>query len=496
MLAQVDEAFQGPKIDWFALSPIVILVAGAITLLVVSALLRGRLRKGLYALFTASFAGAAGTMAIILWHKISDGGPRSLVDDAVHLDGFSVFITIVICAAVLLTSLFLDDYLRREELDGAEAYGLILLAAAGGIIMSMAADFIVLFLGLEILSIALYVLAASHLRRIDSQESGVKYFILGGFSSAFLLYGIALTYGATGSTRFVAITDFLSKNIVTDKGLLLAGMAMLLVGLGFKVSAAPFHSWAPDVYQGAPSPVTGFMASAGKAAAFAALLRVFVSVFATRVSDWQPAIFVMAVLTLIIGSVLAVVQTNVKRMLAYSSISHAGFMLMGVYAASDRGISSVLVYAFSYAVMVLGTFGVVALIGRKGDADHRLSSYRGLAKERPVLALAFAVFLLAQAGTPITSGFIAKLAVIRAAAESGHYVLPVVAMLSAAISAFLYLRIVYTMFFDEEAEGVTREKLRVPFSATVGLALALGFTLLVGVFPGWLIDLAQNAHIA
>jgi NADH-quinone oxidoreductase subunit N len=194
--------------------------------------------------------------------------------------------------------------------------------------------------------------------------------------------------------------------------------------------------------------------------------------------------------------VLAVVQTNVKRMLAYSSISHAGFMLMGVYAASDRGISSVLVYAFSYAVMVLGTFGVVALIGRKGDADHRLSSYRGLAKERPVLALAFAVFLLAQAGTPITSGFIAKLAVIRAAAESGHYVLPVVAMLSAAISAFLYLRIVYTMFFDEEAEGVTREKLRVPFSATVGLALALGFTLLVGVFPGWLIDLAQHAHLA
>jgi NADH-quinone oxidoreductase subunit N len=495
MITQTPADFVGPKVDWFALSPIIVLVGGALLLLVASALMRGRWRKGLYALFTATTAGAAGTLAMILWHKVSDGGARTLVDGAVRLDGFAVFLTIVICAAVLLSALFVDDYLRREQLDGAEVYGLMLLAASGGIIMAMAADFIVLFLGLEILSIALYVLAASHLRRIDSQESGVKYFILGGFSSAFLLYGIALVYGATGSTRFSAITDFLSKNIVTDKGLLLAGMALLLVGLGFKVSAAPFHSWAPDVYQGAPSPVTGFMASAGKAAAFAALLRVFVTVFATRVSDWQPAILVMAILTLIVGSFLAVVQTNVKRMLAYSSISHAGFMLIGVHAASERGTSSTLVYIFAYAMMVLGTFAIVSIVGRTGDADHRLSAYRGLAKERPVLAAAFAVFLLAQAGTPITSGFVAKLAVIRAAAEGRHYALAVVAMLSAAVSAFLYLRIVYAMYFDEDETPVVREPLRVPFSATVGIVAALAFTLFAGVYPGWLLDLARHAHL-
>jgi NADH-quinone oxidoreductase subunit N len=497
ILAQAAEEtakFVGPKIDWFALSPILILLSGGLLLMVGAALTYGKWMKGAYAFATASIAGAAGTMAIILWHKVNDGGPRSLVKGALSLDGFSLFVTLIICAAVLLTSLFMDDYLRREDLDGVELYALMLMSAVGGIIMAMATDMVVLFLGLEILSIALYVMAASHLKRIDSQESGIKYFVLGGFSSAFMLYGIALIYGATGSTNYAKIVAFLSANIVLENGLLMAGMALLLVGFAFKIAAAPFHSWTPDVYQGAPSPVTGFMASAAKAAAFAAMLRVFVITFATHVRDWRPAVLVLTGLTLVVGSFLAVVQTNVKRMLAYSSVSHAGFMLVGLHAASPTGTAGTLFYLFTYAVVVLGSFGCVTLIGRTGDADHRLSAYRGLAKERPVLGLVFAIFLLAQAGTPLTSGFIAKLSVIRAAAENHSYTLAVMAMLSAVVSAFLYLRIVVSMFMsDAESGDEIREKIRVPFSASVGLAAALGFTILAGVLPGWLLDLARHA---
>jgi NADH-quinone oxidoreductase subunit N len=486
--------FVGPKIDWFALSPLLILLGGGLLLMVASALTYGKWVKGAFAFVTASIAGAAGTMAIILWHKVNDGGPRNLAKGALSLDGFSVFVTLLICAAVLLTALFMDDYLRREDLDGVELYALMLMSAVGGVIMAMATDMVVLFLGLEILSIALYVMAASHLKRIDSQESGIKYFVLGGFSSAFMLYGIALIYGATGSTNYRKIVAFLTTNVVLENGLLMAGMALLLVGFAFKIAAAPFHSWTPDVYQGAPSPVTGFMASAAKAAAFAAMLRVFVITFATHVRDWRPAVLVLTILTLVIGSFLAIVQTNVKRMLAYSSVSHAGFMLVGLHAASPTGTSGTLFYLFAYAVVVLGSFGCVTLIGRTGDADHRLSAYRGLAKERPVLGLVFAIFLLAQAGTPLTSGFIAKLSVIRAAAENHSYTLAVTAMLCAVVSAFLYLRIVVSMFMnDAEAGDDDREKIRVPLSASIGLAAALGFTILAGILPGWLLDLARHA---
>ncbi len=486
--------FIGPKVDWFALSPLLILVGGGLVLMVAAALTLGTWFKGAYALATASISGAAGTLAIILWHKVNDSGPRNLIKGALALDGFSLFVILLICSAVLLTSLFLDSYLRREDLDGVELYALMLMSGAGGVIMAMATDMVVLFLGLEILSIALYVMAASHLKRIDSQESGIKYFVLGGFSSAFLLYGIALVYGATGSTNYHKIGAFLQTNVVLENGLLMAGLALLLVGLGFKVAAAPFHSWTPDVYQGAPSPVSGFMASAAKAAAFAALLRMFVVLFATHVRDWRPAVLVLTVVTLIVGSFLAVVQTNVKRMLAYSSVSHAGFMLVGVHAASPLGTSGTLFYLFTYAIVVLGSFGCVMLIGRTGDADHRLSAYRGLAKERPLLGLAFAIFLLGQAGVPLTSGFIAKLSVIRAAADNHSYTLAVTAMLCAVVSAFLYLRIVVSMFMTDAVTGDdTREKVTVPFSAAVGVAAALVFTILAGVFPGWLLDLARHA---
>ena len=264
----------GPTVQWYSLAPLITLVGGGLVLMVLSALLPGRWPRGGYAIFTAVVAGIAATFTILLWHDVQDNGPKSLVGGAIGLDGFSLFLTFVICVAVFISALFLDDYLRRVELDGAEVYALMLMSASGGVIMASANDLIVLFLGFEALSLALYVMAASQLRRIESQESGMKYFVLGGFSSAFLLYGIALVYGATGSTNLTKIVDFLDKNVLFENGLLLAGIALLLVGLAFKVAAVPFHTWTPDVYQGAPTPVTGFMASAAKAAAFAALIRV------------------------------------------------------------------------------------------------------------------------------------------------------------------------------------------------------------------------------
>ena len=494
MLAQTDvPTFNPPAIGFWALSPIIVLLAGALVLLCAAAITRSNWFRSAYALATVAIFAGAGTLSIIQWHQ-TVGSPEQPAGLALSLDGFSIFFTLLTCAAGILTALFTDEYLRRERLESVESYALILLASVGAIIMAMASDMLVLFLGLEILSITLYVMAASHARRVDSQESAIKYFVLGGFSSAFLLYGIALVYGATGSTQFGPIDAFLASRTLLEPGLLLAGFAMLLVGLGFKIAAAPFHQWTPDVYQGAPSPVTGFMASAGKAAAFAALLRVFSVLFSRYEADWRPAVLGMVVLTLIIGAFSAIVQTDVKRMLAYSSIGHAGFILIGVHANSAKGTSGSLVYLFAYAIMVLGSFGCITLIGRTGDGDHSLATYRGLARERPVLAGLFALFLLAQAGLPLTSGFIAKLGVLQAAAARNSYGLAILAMLAGAVSAFVYLRIIVEMFLnDAEVGDDDRERVRVPMLAGIGLAAAAAFTLVAGILPGWLVDLANHA---
>ena len=485
--------FVGPPIDWYGMSPIIVLLAGALVLMVAAAL-TPRWPRGLYALGTVATAGASAVLFGFQWHRVDEEGPLGLVGRALNLDHFGLFVAITICIAAALAALLLDDYLRREELDGIELYALLLCSALGGVVMAMANDLIVLFLGIEILSIALYVLAAGHARRLDSQESALKYFVLGGFASAFLLYGIALVYGATGSTNLADVRAFLRAVTLLDSGLLLAGFGLLLVGLGFKIAAAPFHVWTPDVYQGAPSPVTGFMASAAKAAAFAGLLRVFTQGFVDYQKDWKPAIFVIAVATLAISSILAAVQTNVKRMLAYSSINHAGFILVGVEAVSDRGTAGSLLYLLAYAVLVLGTFAVVGLVGRTGDSDHSLARYRGLGRERPALALAFTVLLLAQAGVPLTSGFVAKFGVITAAVDARSYAIAIVAMLAAVISAYLYLRIMVSMWLADPVAGDdARERVRIPLSAGLVVVLAVGFTLVVGIAPGWAIDWARNA---
>ena len=493
----IDDApvpIDGVVVSWAAAAPILALVGGALLLLAADSLTARSMPKGVYALWTTLTAGVAIGLAVPLWNRVQDPdrGPFSTLATAIGVDGFSLFATFTICAAVILGALLLDDWLRREGMEGSEPYVLMLLSASGGVMMASANDLIVMFLGLEILSIAVYVLAAMHLRKVTSQEAGVKYFVLGAFSSAFFLYGIALTYGGTGTTNLVEIAAFLSTTVLTDTGLVLAGLALLLVGFAFKVAAVPFHFWTPDVYQGAPSPSVAWMASGVKVAGFAGLLRVFYLAFGTYSGDWQPIVYAVAAITMVVGSVLAVVQTDVKRMLAYSSINHAGFVLVAVQAASPQGVEAALFYLAAYTFMVAGSFGIVTVVGRRGDIGHGLDDYRGLSRDRPVLAIAFALFLFAQAGVPLTSGFFAKFYVITAAIDAGSTWLAVIAMLTAVIAAYLYLRIIVSMFMSAEDAAEPR-RIRVPFAAGLALALCAIVTLGAGLFPDTLSSPATDA---
>jgi NADH-quinone oxidoreductase subunit N len=498
----VAQIFVAPEVEWFHLSPIIALVGGTLFLLLAGAL-TPQWPRGLYAFVTAVTAGTAGALAMFLWDDVTDQGVSTLVGGALAFDTLAQFLTITICAATVLVALVSDDELRRAGKDGPEIYALFLVAATGGVVMASANDLILLFLGLETLSLALYVLAASDRERRASQESGIKYFVLGGFASAFFLYGIALVYGGTQSTNIGEIILSFQSSVLLDgkDSLVLAGIALLIVGLGFKVAAVPFHVWTPDVYEGAPTNVTAFMASVGKAAAFAAMLRVLVIALPFHRDDWRPAIWALAVLSLVVGSALAIVQSDVKRMLAYSSISHAGFILVGVEAAGHRageqalgdGMPSVVTYLLLYSVLTVGSFAVVSLVARSNGGDTSIDAFKGLARRRPAIALGLTVFLLAQAGVPLTSGFVAKWGVIQAAVEEQSYAIAIIAMVSAVIAAFLYLRIMVNVWLEAGAEATVREP--VPFSTGLAVFAAAGFTLFVGVWPGWLLNAAETVNL-
>jgi NADH-quinone oxidoreductase subunit N len=498
LLAQAQElpplAF--PDVAYSDIGPIIILVVGAMALLTIASLVRSKPARGFYALFTVCTAAAALVSSAWLWHGLDQegSGPRFAFSNMIAVDGFAIFFFVVVSISIVLASLLADGYLRREQLDGPEFYVLALLSGSGGMLMAAANDLIVIFLGLETLSIALFVLAGFHRRRAASGEAAMKYFVLSAFSSAFLLYGIALTYGSTGTTNLAGIAQWLATNVAISNGVLLAGLAFLLVGFGFKVAAVPFHTWTPDVYQGSPTPVTAFMAGASKAAGFAALLRVFFSTFSTLRPDWKPLVWGLAVASLLVGSVLAVVQKDVKRMLAYSSISHAGYILVGLQAANDRGIAGSLFYLLAYTFMVIGSFAIATLVGRRGDEAHDLDSYVGLAKRRPALALGFTVLLMAQAGVPFTSGFLAKFYVISAAVESRSYALALIAMLAAVIAAFFYLRVILTMYSSEEGDEAPA-RLPIPFGAGLVLVSAVAFTLVAGILPQAFFDFARDATL-
>jgi len=539
-VAAVPDKLAVPPIRYLSILPPMLMIGGAVLLLAVASLVSRPLRVRISTIGAVIISGTALGISLWQWSDVMDHGAHTYVAHAVVMDGFSVLINILVASAMLLTALVADGYLRREGTEGAEFHVLALVSASGAMLMGSANDLIIIFLGLEILSIALYVLTAFNHRRAASGEAALKYFILGGFSSAIFVYGIALTYGATGSTNLTQIADFLSKNVVLTNGLLLAGLTLMLVGFAFKVAAVPFHMWTPDVYQGAPSPITGFMAAVAKAGAFAAMLRVLFSSFGVISTDWKPIIYGLAVLSLVLGAVVALRQRDVKRMMAYSSINHAGFIFLGVESATARGVSSSLYYLFAYTFMTIGTFAVITVLGRDGDGDHDLTRYRGLAKRQPLLALCFAILLLAQAGAPFTTGLWAKLSVVLATVSAGAVPLAVIAMVTAAIAAFFYLRVAVLMYagtsepesgapparddsgtqiawaspegvsgtvttlngellLATEAPALTGEDtpsvVPVPPLTWVAIGLCVGVTVFFGVVPSPLLDFANHASL-
>ena len=523
-------SFESPAVDWWVLSPQIVLVAMVLGLLLASSLAPRALPAWVSTCTSVATGAAVGIIAVIQWNSAGFTA-RSTLAGAFVSDGFSLLLTMLIGAGVVMTALVAHSALDRYGMAPPEFAALLLASAAGAVVMAGANDLIVLFLGLESLSIALYVLIALAGRRATARESAMKYFVLGAFSSAFFLYGIALVYGSTGGTNLSHIGAFLESHWLLDEHLLLAGIALLLVGLGFKVAAVPFHFWAPDVYQGAPSPVTGYLASIAKAAGFAALARVLFVAFGPHRVAWAPIVVGLAFATLAVGAVMAITQTDVKRMLAFSSISHAGFVLVGLSAAGGIGwwavavgdeapqvlvsvdhgaVSSAVFYLVSYSFMALGSFAVLSVMASLGvpspDAveQHPLSRYGGLARRRPVLALAFAVLLLAQAGVPLTSGFVAKFEVIRAAVGGRGYILAAVAMVTAVVSAFAYLRVVLAMYapdtdVDEAPVRARAARPRwggLPMTSVFAIAIAVAVTVIVGVLPQRLLEWSSDAVFA
>jgi NADH-quinone oxidoreductase subunit N len=416
---------------------------------------------------------------------------------AVSVDRFTIFFRLVILGAAATGIMLSYQYLSRAEEWRGEYYPLLLFATAGMTLITAAADLIVVFLALEILSLALYLLTGFSFRRLASAEASMKYFLLGAFSSAFFLYGVALAYGATGTTNLVGISHALAAQI-GPLSLALGAAGLLAVGFGFKVAAVPFHMWTPDAYQGAPTCVTAFMSAGTKVAAFAALLRVFNVALQPLVWDWKPFIWVLAAVTIVVGSVLAIAQTDIKRMLAYSSIAHAGFILVGVAAASQQGIEGAMFYLAAYAAMILGAFGVVVLVSVRGERHVSLGSYAGLAGRSPLLAALLALFLLSLAGIPPTAGFIAKISVFSAAVRAGHWPLVLLAVLASVVAAFFYIRVIVLMYMQDPASDSGEEPAPAFERAPVGwaaIAVPALLTLVFGVFPGVLFGFIHHASL-
>jgi NADH-quinone oxidoreductase subunit N len=422
--------------------------------------------------------------SVLLW------GRNASSFGLVRADNFGLFITITLCIVGLLTIAFSGQTIRREGLPVGEYYTLLLFAVAGMILMATASDLLTIFLALEILSISIYVLTGLRRDSAHAIEAAFKYFLLGAFASAFFLYGTALTYTLTGSTRLDRIASWMAA-AGTISPMMLAATGLLLVGFAFKISAVPFHMWTPDAYEGAPTVVTGFMSTGVKAAAFAAFVRVFLSAFDPLRADWVPVLWGNAMVTMIVGTVVGVAQSNLKRMLAYSSIAHAGYLLVGLVAANEVGKAAILFYLLVYAVTNLGAFGIIALLSTADRPHEELNDFKGLWYARPALAGLMTVFLLSLGGLPPTAGFVSKWYIFSAAVRSGHYDLAIVGMLSSVVSVFFYLRVVVMMYMAEPTEAQPRPAIgAVPFLALVASMIALFY---LGILPTRVLDLAASS---
>jgi NADH-quinone oxidoreductase subunit N len=407
----------------------------------------------------------------------------------VRADNFALFINLILCLIGIITMVLSSDVVERENLPAGEYYALVLFAIAGMMLMAEATDLLVIFLALEVFSLAVYVLTALRRSSAGAAEAGFKYFLLGAFSSAFFLYGIAFAFAIAGSTRLDQIGTAMASGPSTTLALLAVGL--LVVGFAFKVSAVPFHMWTPDAYEGAPTIVTAFMSTSVKAAAFAAFLRVFLSTLEPMQGHWVPVLSWISALTMIVGTIVGVLQSNIKRMLAYSSIAHAGYLLLGLIAANSAGKAAVLFYLLAYAVANLGALGIVALLGTADHAHDQLRDFAGLWKARPGLAALMTVFLLSLGGFPPTAGFIAKWYIFTAAVQEGHFWLAIIGVLSSVVSVFFYLRIVVMMYMTEEAAAPARPQISMPAMAALGFAMLATFYL--GVLPTRVIDIALQS---
>jgi NADH-quinone oxidoreductase subunit N len=385
-------------------------------------------------------------------------------------------------------------YLRQEGFEHGEYYVLVLFAAVGMMFMASAADLIIIFLGLETFSLSLYVLAGFFRTQAKSNESALKYFLLGAFSTGFLLYGIALLYGATGTTNLKEIHEFLRVNPLPNEPLMLVSMGLLIVGFGFKVASVPFHMWTPDVYEGAPTPITAFMSVGSKAAGFAAFLRVFLYSLSSFQGEWLWVLWVLAVLTMTLGNLVAIAQQNIKRMLAYSSIAHAGYILIAMVAANDLGTASVLYYILAYAFMNLGAFGVVILFGRRGEENLLISDYSGMASKYPLLAALMATFMFSLAGIPPTAGFVGKFYIFSAAVKAGYIGLAVIGVLNSALSVYFYLRVTVMMYMRNPEKELAPLEWSPPMA--ISLFIAVFGTLQMGITPGAYLEVARKSILA
>ncbi len=405
-------------------------------------------------------------------------------------DNYSLFFKVIFLLSLSLSILLSIRYVRIERVNFGEYYSLMLFSTLGMMIMASAGDLIVLYLGLELMALSTYILAGFIRHEVRSNEAALKYFLLGAFASAFLLYGISMTYGLTGTTDLKAIADYLINNNIGVNPALILSMLLLLVAMSFKIAAVPFHMWAPDVYEGAPTPITAFMSVGPKAAGFAVLGRVFTTAFSSLTIEWTTVIIPIAILTMAVGNILAISQNNIKRMLAYSSIAHAGYALIGVITGNLDGISSMMNYLFIYAFMNIGAFAIVTILKSEGFAGEEISDYEGLAKTHPLAAGLMLIFMFSLTGIPPTAGFIGKFYLFMSAVKAGYTWLAVVAVIFSAISAYFYLRVVMYMYMREPKAEVS---LSTSMPSGIAIAIAALAVLILGIFPSGIIEFARMA---